>query len=253
MPSLCLVVGCSNNKKKNPDLCFCWVPNIVTSQGEETEILSTERQTWWLAAISQADLMERILESDGVCRIHFHSAKAAYLWDRFNPDWVPSLDIGYDKLKESDETKEKQQQRAQRIKESRKCEREHEEEEAMKRKAVKLDEPGEQIKDIYMVDEGETAGETGEEEKEEENVENSVSMQTDPEDYSQSCSTQTEVCDYMFRTQKLWLPQKSSVFEDYLEGDQEKVVLYQFALLGDITENFLLRVTTCNQTLSSTE
>ena len=52
---------------------------------EETEILSTERRTQWLAAISRADLTEKILENDRVCGIHFHSGKAAYLWDRFNP------------------------------------------------------------------------------------------------------------------------------------------------------------------------
>lgn len=224
MPSFCLIVGCSNNKRKNPELCFCRVPKIVTTQGEETEILSTERRTRWLAAISRADLTEKILENDRVCGIHFQSGKAAYLWDRFNPDWVPSLHLGHDKLKESDETKEKQQERAQRITERRKREREREEQEAMSRKAVKMDEPGERIKDISMVDEGETSGETGEEERE---GENNASTQTDPEDYSRSCSTQTEECDYMFRTQKPWLPEKSTVFEeDYFEGDNEKVRFY---------------------------
>ena len=143
----------------------------------------------------------------------FQSGQAAYPWDRFNPDWVPSLHLGHDKLKESDEKKEKQQERSQRITERRKREREREEQEAMNRKAVKLDEPGERIKDIFMVNEGETSGETGEEEKEEEpNVENIASSQTDPEGYSRSCSTQTEECDYMFRTQKPWLPEKSTVF-----------------------------------------
>ena len=122
MPSFCLVAGCSKHKKKNPDLCFCRVPKTVTNQGEETEILSIERRTRWLAAISRADLTETILENYRVYGIHFHSGKAAYLWDRFHPDWVPSLHLGHDKVKESDETKEKQQQRAQRITERRKRE-----------------------------------------------------------------------------------------------------------------------------------
>lgn len=223
--SFCLVVGCSNDRKNNPDLCFYRVPKIVTNQGEKTEILSTERRTRWLAAISRADLTEKIQENDRVCGIHFHSGKAAHLWDRFNPDWVPTL---HDKLKESNEKKEKQHQRTQRITDRRKREREREEQEAMKRKAVKVDEPGERIKDICMVNEGEHSGETGEEEKvEEPNVENNGSTQTDPEDYSRSCSTQTEECDYMFRTQKPWLPQKSNVFEeDYFEGANEKVRFY---------------------------
>lgn len=87
-----------------------------------------------------------------------------------------------------------------------------------------MDEPGERIKDISMVDEGENSGETGEEERE---GENNASTQTDPEDYSRSCSTQTEECDYMFRTQKPWLPEKSTVFEEnYFKGDNEKVRFY---------------------------
>lgn len=79
-----------------------------------------------------------------------------------------------------------------------------------------------------MVNEGEHSGETGEEEKvEEPNVENNASTQSDPEDYSRSCSTQTEECEHMFRTQKPWLPQISHVFEeDYFEGDNEKVCFY---------------------------
>ncbi|PFX22394.1 hypothetical protein AWC38_SpisGene13073 [Stylophora pistillata] len=149
MPSSCLVVGCSNHKKKNPGLCFCRVPNIVTNQGEETQILSTERRTQWLAAISRADLTEKILENDRVCGIHFHSGKAAQLWDRLNPGWVPRLYLGHGncKLKESDERKEQQQQeRAQRITKRRKREREREEQEAMQRKVIKVNEPGERIR-----------------------------------------------------------------------------------------------------------
>ena len=40
------------------------MPKIVTSQGEETENLSTESRTRRLAAISRADLTETILEND---------------------------------------------------------------------------------------------------------------------------------------------------------------------------------------------
>ena len=140
-------------------------------------------------------MTETILENNRVCGIHFYSGKAA---------WVASLHLGHDKLMESDETKEKQRQRAQRITKRRKREREREEQEA------KVGEAGERVKDIYKVDDVETSEETGEEEEEKEeepNVENNASTQTNPEGYSRSCSTQTEECDYMFRTQKLWLPQ----------------------------------------------
>ena len=114
MPSFCLIVGCSNDKKRRPDLSFCRVPKVITSQGEQTEILSNERRTRWLAAISRDDLTESKLENDRVCGIHFHSGKAASLWDKFNLDWVPSLHLGHSKLKSADQ-QEKQQERAQRV------------------------------------------------------------------------------------------------------------------------------------------
>ncbi|PFX22048.1 hypothetical protein AWC38_SpisGene13437 [Stylophora pistillata] len=134
----------------------------ATRKGDETEILSTVRRTRWLAGISRADLAEKILENDRVCGIHFHSEKAAQLWDLLHPDWVPTLHLGHDNRKKSDERKEQQQQeRAQRITERRKREREREEQEAMQRKAVKVNEPGEPIRDLYMMNEGETFGETG--------------------------------------------------------------------------------------------
>ena len=50
---------------------------MITNQDEESEILSTERRTKWLVAISPEDLTENTLENDPVCSIHFHSGKAA--------------------------------------------------------------------------------------------------------------------------------------------------------------------------------
>lgn len=45
---------------------------MITNQGEESNILSTEWETKWLA-ISNEGLTEIILENDCVCGIHFHS------------------------------------------------------------------------------------------------------------------------------------------------------------------------------------
>jgi len=64
----------------------CTVPKVITSQGEQTEFLSSEWQTRWLAAISRDDSTESKLENDALCVFHFHSRKAASLWDKFNPD-----------------------------------------------------------------------------------------------------------------------------------------------------------------------
>ena len=95
------MVGCSNDKKKCPHSSFCGVPKVIKNQGESTEALSEESRQLWLAAISRADLTEKILENDRVCGDHFHSRKTAPLWDKHNPDWVPSLNLGHDKLNQS--------------------------------------------------------------------------------------------------------------------------------------------------------
>ena len=163
MPSFCLIIGCSYDKKRRPNLSFCRVPKVITSQGEQTEILSNERRTRWLAAISRDDLTESKLENDRVCGIHFHSGKAASLWDKFNLDWVPSLHLGHSKLKSSDQ-QEKQQERAQRIRERRKLEREREEQDqAVKGKMSREDESeahGDRIRDIsFVVQDGEDLAE----------------------------------------------------------------------------------------------
>ena len=73
---------------------------MIKNQGESTEALLEERRWLWLEAISRADLT-KILENDWVCGDHFHSGEAAPLWDKHNPDWVPSLNLGHDKLNQS--------------------------------------------------------------------------------------------------------------------------------------------------------
>lgn len=227
MPSFCLIVGCSNDKKRRPDLSFCRVPKVITSQGEQTEILSNERRTRWLAAISRDDLTESKLENDRVCGIHFHSGQAASLWDKFNLDWVPSLHLGHSKLKSSDQ-QEKQQERAQRVRERRKREREREEQvQAVKEKKAREDESeahGDRIRDIsFAVQDEEDLAEVPEEEEEG----NNMATQTEPSELTQSRSTQTEQCDYMFRTPKPWMPEKSTIFEqEFFEGDDGKVRFY---------------------------
>ena len=94
------------------------MPKVITSQGEDTEILSTERRTRWFAAIICDDLTENILESD--CGIHFQSGKAANLWDKFNPDWVSNLHLAHSKLQTiARQFKEHEEQDAVRVKISR--------------------------------------------------------------------------------------------------------------------------------------
>ena len=110
---------------------------MIKNQDESTEALPEERQRLWLAAISRADLAEKILEDHRVCGDHFHSGKAALLWDKHNPDWVPSLNLGHDKLSQSDTKVE----RAQRVTERRKRQLQRQEKDELKQKMNKPNEP----------------------------------------------------------------------------------------------------------------
>ena len=70
----------------------------MTYQGPEVEELSTERRrSLWVSVISRDDLTEKFLNSDRVCNQHFHSGTAAPLWDRYNIDWVLTLNLGHGK------------------------------------------------------------------------------------------------------------------------------------------------------------
>ena len=62
-PSFCLMVECSNDKRKCPHISFGGVPKVRKNQGESTEALSEERRWLWLAAISRADLTGKILKT----------------------------------------------------------------------------------------------------------------------------------------------------------------------------------------------
>ena len=94
---MCLIVDCSRKTGRGKGVRLYRVPAIITNQGPEVEELSIERRRLWISAISRADLTDKILNSDKVCDQHFHSGTAAPLWDRYNVDWVPTLNLGHDK------------------------------------------------------------------------------------------------------------------------------------------------------------
>ena len=66
---------------------------IISHQGDETEELTRERRMRWISAISRGDLTELKLKNERVCSPHFVSGKPAQLWDKFNIDWVPTLNL----------------------------------------------------------------------------------------------------------------------------------------------------------------
>ena len=93
MMVLCLFVDCHARSGRDEDVSSFRVPSIDTNYGEEAEERSIECRMQWIAAISSDDLMERILKNGRVCSCHFVSGKPAKDFDRFNVDWVPTLNM----------------------------------------------------------------------------------------------------------------------------------------------------------------
>ena len=81
------------------------------------EIFSSECTRKWLLAIGRQDLTEKILQNNRVCGEHFHSGKAAPSWDRFNVDWVPSLNMGHQKCTIDEASLQQSRERAKRVSE----------------------------------------------------------------------------------------------------------------------------------------
>lgn len=140
---MCLIVWCSRKTGQDKGIRLYRVPAVVTNQGPEVEELSTCIERWWLwiSAISRDNLTEKILNSDRVCDRHFHSGAAAPLWDRYNFDWVPTLNLGHGKSATQREQNAARDARAERSKERRKRHGELQEQERLQ-KQQKLDEPG---------------------------------------------------------------------------------------------------------------
>ena len=62
---LCIVVGCGNRSGRDKGIYFTPVPAVVRNQGEEAEILSQERRSRWISAISRADLQMKFCTTIG--------------------------------------------------------------------------------------------------------------------------------------------------------------------------------------------
>ena len=91
------MVGCSKRSGRDKDVSFYRVLVIIRNEGELTEELTTERRRKWISAISRDDITEKKMENDRVCSSHFVSGKPTSNWDKFNVDWVPTLNLGHNK------------------------------------------------------------------------------------------------------------------------------------------------------------
>ena len=93
------------------------------------------------------------MENDRVCGKHFVSGKAANLWDRFNPDWIPSLYLGHSKRAKQSEKFSANLERSERLGERRKRKAEREKQENERAKALKLEEASELVRKQDVVPE----------------------------------------------------------------------------------------------------
>ncbi|KAH7932879.1 hypothetical protein HPB49_004145 [Dermacentor silvarum] len=84
----------SRRRKKTTNSNFFSLPKIVENQRERTKALSTKRRSLWLARIKRANLD---IENSNlrVCGAHFIAGKPPKLFDETDPDWAPSLLLGY--------------------------------------------------------------------------------------------------------------------------------------------------------------
>ncbi|EDO41516.1 predicted protein, partial [Nematostella vectensis] len=128
-------------------LKFYRVPAIINHQGQQTELLTTERRRKWISAISREDITDKKLANDRVCGRHFVSGAAAKDWDKHNIDWVPTLNLGHSKHQNSCQV-ESIAKRAERVAERRKRATEILENER-REKIKQFTEPGLTVKKIF--------------------------------------------------------------------------------------------------------
>ncbi len=92
---ICAVVGCGNRSKRDKNKSFFRLPTVLTHQGTETESLSRKRQKSWLAKIRREDISSEQYYNIRVCSDHFISGVPSKLYNIDNPDWAPSVKLGY--------------------------------------------------------------------------------------------------------------------------------------------------------------
>ncbi|KAJ6641181.1 hypothetical protein Bhyg_06116 [Pseudolycoriella hygida] len=97
MPATCAVIGC-NSRGNTLERKFYRFPMINKSSSKMMSF-SKARQDAWLAAINRTDFYEKHYKHARVCDLHFVSGKSASVSDYRNPDWVPTLRLGYLNLK----------------------------------------------------------------------------------------------------------------------------------------------------------
>ncbi|XP_067941879.1 uncharacterized protein [Watersipora subatra] len=92
MPVICGIFGCSNRSNRESHLRYFKVPKFILHQGKETKKLSEDRRRLWKAAIRRRDITsEDRWDRTRVCSTHLVGGENAYLHDRNNLSWLPTI------------------------------------------------------------------------------------------------------------------------------------------------------------------
>lgn len=103
----CAVFGCKSRTKKRADdqnaapVKFFSLPSVIKYQCQRTEELTARRRAEWFRRINRRD-MDYAGTNYKVCEKHFISGRPAYAMAEADPDWAPSLHLGYEKKTNSE-------------------------------------------------------------------------------------------------------------------------------------------------------
>ena len=83
---LCVVVGCSKHSVRDNNISLHKIPVV------------NDKKARILAAISSKDIDVNELCKYRICSRHSFSGQPAAFYDQSNPDWLLSLNFGYDRI-----------------------------------------------------------------------------------------------------------------------------------------------------------
>uniref|UniRef100_A0A8C5DQ81 THAP-type domain-containing protein n=1 Tax=Gouania willdenowi TaxID=441366 RepID=A0A8C5DQ81_GOUWI len=116
--SHCCVKNCSNTshdshgRRRNNGIQFFSLPKWTQHLGEQVSDRTRRRRLAWLAAIRRKDLTFDLTPPwMSVCSLHFHSGIPSYEMLENHPDWTPSLLLGHNDVKNTDQARYQRQLR----------------------------------------------------------------------------------------------------------------------------------------------
>ena len=259
---LCIIPGCRVKSGNKEGISLYRIPIVVDKNSESYKQLTEDCRNAWISQISRDNTKWKdILKSERVCGRHFVSGKPALLWDRYNVDWKPTLNLGkkdYSKEPDlqaaaarADRAKDRDQARQSLLEQQ---QREHEAASERAAKRRKLNESGQQVSKIDF------AASSGEERLESESMtseipdfqvqeppEKEATTQTEGPEQNEA-SSQTEEFDYMFRPAGYQAPD-----QQYFDSDV-KVRFYtglpSYEVLMVVSEHVSSHVSRKTQNLS---